>query len=423
MLRLLRILAASVALTAGVTACAKKSSEKAGGDSTESASSTKKTDAADAKASPAADEKSGGSALPQEITLTQAQVEHGKIKWSPVTIGTVNGVASAPAQLEVNEDRTARVGAPARGRVVAVRVRSGDRVGRGQVLVSLQSPDAGMAQADVSKATSAVTSARAQLSYLKAARDRAERLLALKAMPRQDYEKTAADYQFGLATLQQAEAEFRRARNAAQQLGAVTSGSGEIALRSPVAGVVLTRSAVPGSVVEAGAPLVVVTDPSQLWLAINAPEKLSGIFHRGSRLKFTVPAYPTEIFQATIEAVGAGLDSATRTLPIRASVINSAGRLKPEMFATVTVENADGVSAALVPDEAVQLIDGKPTVFLVKPDADGKFKITRREVQIGPRSAGKVAITRGLSSGEIIVTEGAFAVKARFTLGSMQMED
>ena len=60
----------------------------------------------------------------------------------------------------------------------------------------------------------------------------------------------------------QAEAELQRARSSAEQLGAIGSANGEIALQTPLAGVVLARTAVPGTVVEAGAPLVIVTDPT-----------------------------------------------------------------------------------------------------------------------------------------------------------------
>jgi membrane fusion protein, heavy metal efflux system len=231
-------------------------------------------------------------------------------------MGTAAATATVPGQVVPNEDRTARLGAPAGGRVVVVRVSPGDRVRRGDVLVTLQSPEAGAAQSDLSKATAAVASARAQATYARSARERADRLLALKAIPRQDAERAVADDELARATLAQAEAELRRARNAAGQLGAGASATGEIALRSPLAGVVLARTAVPGAVVEAGAPLVVVTDPASLWVTISAPEALAGLFRRGSQLRFTVPAYPADTFAARAGGLHArehlGLEAAVR---------------------------------------------------------------------------------------------------------------
>src|SRR5258705_1306790 len=217
-----------------------------------------------------------------------------------------------------------------------------------------------------------------------------------------------------------ASAELQRARSTAQQLGAAGASSrGEIVLRSPLAGVVLERTAQPGVVVEAGAPLAVVTDPSSLWLQVKAAEAQAGLFQRGGQLAFRVPAYPTERFTARVDAVGAGLDPATRTLGVRAVVANVAGRLKPSMLATVEVQGGSRVVAILLPDGAVQLMEGKPTVFIARPNAKGGARFERRVVELGARSGGQVAITRGLVPGDVVGVGGAFAATARFRKGYM----
>ena len=354
------------------------------------------------------------------IHLSAAQIQHGGVHWGPVTMGSAAGTATVPGEITVNEDRTARLGAPARGRIIAVRVQPGDRVSRGQVLVTMQSADAGMAQSDVSKATAEVTSRRAQAQYGAAARGRAERLLALKAIPRQDYERAVTDDDQARAALQQAEAELRRARSTATLMGAsAISASGEVAVRSPLAGVVLARPAQPGAVVDAGAALVTVTDPTTLWLQVKAPEQLSALFQRGNPLRFNVAAYPGSTFTARTDAIGAGLDPDTRTLTVRGIVANANGRLKPEMLATVLVDGGRTSTAAIVPDAAVQLINQKPVVFVVHPDAKGGARFERREVEVGSRMNGQIAVIHGLTAGDIVVTAGAFAVKAELQKGSM----
>ncbi len=365
-------------------------------------------------------EKNESAATPVSMTFTAEQVRHGAVRWAPVVAGSSAGTATIPGELTANEDRTARLGAPGRGRVLSVRAQPGQQVARGQVLVVLQSAEAGMAQSDVAKASAELTSRRAGAQYAASARARAERLLALKAIPRQEYERAIADDEEARAALAQATAELRRARSAAEQMGAAgASASGEIVLRSPLAGVVLERSAQPGAVVDAGAPLAVVTDLSTLWLQIKAPEAQAGLFRRGGSLGFRVPAYPTDRFTARIDAVGAGLDPATRTLGVRATVANTNGRLKPSMLATVEVEGGARVTAMLLPDDAVQLVDGKPTVFVAYPDAKGGARLERRVVELGARSGGQVAVTRGLSPGDVVVVAGAFAVKAEFQKGAM----
>jgi len=405
----------ALALLLAMAACTGRTSEK--GETTKAAG--------DAQAPV---EGMGGMAMPSgkdsaaapgtEVTLTAAQIRHGGIAWQAVTMGTTSAVVTVPGQLVPNEDRTTRLGAPAPGRVGRVAVRPGDRVARGRVLVTLHSPEAGAAQSDLAKAQAELTSRRAQAGYMKSARDRAERLLALKAIPRQDYERAIADDELARSAVTQAEAELTRARTSAEQLGADASASGEIALRAPFAGVVLDRTAVPGSVIDAGAPLVVVTDPATLWLTVSAPEALAGAFRTGGTIRFTVPAYSAETFTARVEAVGAGLDPGTRTLSVRATVDNRTGRLKPEMLATVAADGGPSVPAALVPDDAVQSSKGKTVVFIARPQPNGAATFARREVEVGSRTDGRAAILRGLAPGDVIVIRGAFAVKAELEKGS-----
>lgn len=356
--------------------------------------------------------------LPPSVTLTAAQIDHGSVKWGAVAMETSSGSAVVPGEVTPNEDRTARLGAPARGRVISVPVRPGDRVARGQALVTMQSPDVGMAQSEISKAEAELASRRAEAQYANAARGRAERLLALKAIPRQDYERSVADDEHARASLAQAEAELRRARATGDQLSAGREANGEVVLRAPFAGVVLARTAVPGTVVDAGAPLIVVTDASSLWLSINAPETMAALFHRGGRLRFAVPAYPIDTFTARVDAVAAGLDPETRTLSVRAAIANSA-KLKAQMLANVLVEGGGNVPAAFVPDDAVQLLQGKPNVFLARPDGKGGAQFERREVVLGSRAGGRVAVLRGLNAGDLVALSGAFAVKAAFQKATM----
>ncbi|MEO8578278.1 MAG: efflux RND transporter periplasmic adaptor subunit, partial [Gemmatimonadales bacterium] len=194
-----------------------------------------------------------------EIRLTPAQVEHGGVRWESVSSTSMTSRAEIPGHLAPDEDRTARLGAPAQGRLVAVHVRFGDQVSRGQPLVTLQSPQAGTARADYAKAVAALRSSRAAAAYSRAAADRAENLLVAKAMARQEVERARADNELAQSSLSQAEAEVARARAEMTQLG--VSANGTMVMRSPLSGIVLSRDAVPGAVVDAGAPLVTVSDP------------------------------------------------------------------------------------------------------------------------------------------------------------------
>lgn len=165
--------------------------------------------------------------------------------------------------------------------------------------------------------------------------------------------------------------------------------------------------------------MVVVTDPAILWLTIDAPEQFAALFRVNDRLRFEVPAYPAATFVARVASIGAGLDPNTRTLPVRGVVANTDARLKPEMLANVLVSGGDAAPAVILPDDAVQLLENTPTVFLARPDGRGGAAFTRRSVEILSRTGGHVAISKGLAPGDIVVSAGAFAVKAEFARGSM----
>jgi cobalt-zinc-cadmium efflux system membrane fusion protein len=152
---------------------------------------------------------------------------------------------------------------------------------------------------------------------------------------------------------------------------------------------------------------------------VNAPEKLASLFRVGGMLHFTVPAYPADKFDARVTAVGAALDPDSRTLLVRATVLNGNQKLKPEMLASVSVEGQGQTAVPVVPEGAIQLLDGRPTVFIAKPNNLGGATFVRRSVEIGTRTGSTVAVIRGLAAGELIVTVGAYSVKAEIQKGSM----
>jgi membrane fusion protein, heavy metal efflux system len=305
--------------------------------------------------------------------------------------------------------------------VLDVRVQPGQRVSAGQALVTLQSQEASAVRADFDKAMAELNSRRAGATYARAARERAERLLEAKAISRQELERAHADDELARASLSQAEAEVQRARAGMSQLG-VGSANGTMVIASPLSGIVLSREAVPGSIAEAGAPLVTVTDPGTLWLEVSVADRAASSLATGSRVRFAVPAFPADTFDARVTSVGGALDPSTRTVPVRARVPNRAGRLRPAMFATVWIEGAAQQAAVSVPEGAVQMLDERPVVFVATPDAKGGARLERRNVTLGGTVGGRAQVLTGITAGETVVTDGAFAVKSEFSRAKMAKE-
>jgi cobalt-zinc-cadmium efflux system membrane fusion protein len=367
---------------------------------------------------PAADSAQPPSLDQRNLTMTRDQIQRGGIQWQPVRATTMSEAIEIPGQLAPNEDRTARLGAPARARVITMHVRIGDRVSRGQPLVTLQSEQASAARAEYAKAVAEQNAHETAARYARTALERAERLLEFKAVSRQDVERARVENDEAESARVQAQAEVERARDTLTHLG-VSEQTGEMVVRAPIAGIVLNREAVPGSVVDAGASLVAVTDLTTLWLDIAATERVAPLLQRGAQVRFTVPELLPQTFDATIENVGAALDPATRTLPVHAVVRNPTSRLRPAMFATVTLTVGQPRTGVMIPDSALQLLDERPVVFVAQTNGTGGARFERRDVEVGARTGAEIQIVRGLSAGDVVVTEGAFAVKSEFARSKM----
>lgn len=376
----------------------------------------------DAKEKPAAPDSMAGmpgmaAATPTEVTLTADQIAHGGVRWGPVATGSIADTVDLPGHLVANDDQTARVSPSVRGRVTDVRANLGDAVTRGQVLIVMQSEEAAARRADVASAQASVTDRQAALTYATSARQRAERLLALKAEPAQDVEHARADEATAQAALTQAEAALAHAQTALSVLD-VNPTSGLVEVKSPISGIVITRDVVVGAVLDAGMPAIVVTNPATLWLEFGAPEDVAARLAPGRTVHFDVASIPAHK-EGRILRVSGVLDPTTRLITVRAAVANSSGVLKPEMFATVHVEKGGAADGIAVPYDAVQLIDQKPVVFIAAPDKQGGAKFTRRDVETGTTTGGRTRITSGLNPDDVVVTAGAFAVKAVLTHTSM----
>ena len=355
------------------------------------------------------------------VRFSAAQVQHGGVRWSPVTTEAVVPTIELPGQLIPDEDHTSRLAAPVEGRVMSVSVRVGDHVRRGQTLVVLASAGGSAARADLAKGQSEVASRRSSLAYARTARERAERLLEAKAGSRQDLDRARADEELAQSAFTAAQAELTRAQAVARQLG-VSGPSDNVTLSSPLAGVVIARDAAPGSVVTPGGPLVTVTDISRLLLEVAAPDHATQTLRPGAQVRFTVSALPARTFEARITSVGGSLDAQTRTLPVRASVANSTGVLRPNMFATVFLEAGSETTALRVPDAAVVLVDEQPAVFVAAPEPGGGARFERRRVELGRKQGGRTLVTGGIRAGENVVTEGAFAIKSQLERAKMPSE-
>ena len=180
------------------------------------------------------------------------------------------------------------------------------------------------------------------------------------------------------------------------------------AIRAPFSGVVIRVAAAPGDVVEAGSELFSVADLSTVYVQAQVYEKDLGQVHAGQTASISIDSYPGEHFTGQVASISDLIDPQTRTATVRCQVANPGARLKLDMLASVQFPTAMKRSVLSVPEDAVQDIEGKPTVFV--RTSPSQFSV--RQVETGSSGNGRIEILRGLKEGEPVVSKGAFAVKS-----------
>lgn len=299
------------------------------------------------------------------------------------------GLLRLPGRLIWNEEKTVRVFPQLGGRVQSIAVDVGAAVKIAQPLATLSSPEYGQALADARKAR-----ADAQVAALGLERNRLLREAGVVA------EK---DWQQAEATAIAAKAEAERATRRLAGLGG--EGDGAYVLRAPLAGVVVERNLNPGMEFrpeQSGAPLFVVTDPSSLWIQVDAGEADLAKLKKGEPLLIESKQYPGERFKGVIRHVADFVDPNTRTIKVRGEVPNADRRLKGEMFVNALVELAP-TPALRAPATAVFLFGNKRYVFV--EEAPGRYR--RQAVDAGAERDGMIDLMSGVNEGDKVVTEGS----------------
>lgn len=341
------------------------------------------------------------------LELSEGSTTLAHLQTDRVAFRSIRTVLKAQAgKILANENRLAHLSARVPGRIVAVYGNLGDRVKEGDRLLLFDSLAFGDAQLDYRKA-------RTALGVTRKALERATALLDRGAIGAGEHQRREADYENARAVLDEAEESLHllgMTEREIQRLAAKTLPHAEVAqvsLRAPFTGDVIERNATIGEVVNPNTMLFTVADLSTVWVRADFPEQQAGRLRTGLTMEVQVSAYPDTMFQGAITYVGAVIDPTTRTVMARADVANLDGRLRPEMFAEVTVVT-DEQSVLSLPRAAVQQVGSRTLAFVVR----GPRRFESREVTLGQASHEYIQVVTGLEAGDEVVTQGSYALKS-----------
>jgi multidrug efflux system membrane fusion protein len=303
-------------------------------------------------------------------------------------------VAVAPAQVEsvpqylpaigtLAAVREVTVAPEVAGRVTQIFFEAGARVAAGDSLVQLNDR--------TERADLQALKAQARLAELNLARSK--ELLERQAAAKATVDQLQAQLDEVNANIQKTEAQI-----------------GYKLIRAAFDGVLGIRQVDIGQFLNAGTPVVTLTDLSRLYVNFTLPEQARRQIAVGQAVEITNDAFPGRIFAARVTAIEPQVNVETRAIKVQATMDNPEQLLFPGMFANVRVVLPPKEDAITIPETAVDFTLYGDSVFVIReekaPDGGTVLKAVRTPVKTGDRFEGRVVVASGLEAGERVAASG-----------------
>ncbi|MCG8421003.1 MAG: efflux RND transporter periplasmic adaptor subunit [Proteobacteria bacterium] len=305
----------------------------------------------------------------------------------------------------------ADIGAAIAGRVVAPPgglPRPGQAVRSGELLATIApipaAPEAGV------RANLAVVEAETRVQGARAALERAERLIADRAISQREVDDARRELRVAEESVQAA----RRARDFFS--GAASGrGGGTYRVATPISGVIVDVRATAGKSVTSGEQLFRVVDLSELWIRARVPEQQASRLRSDQDASFKLPGLdswlPLDVTgddaSASVVTIGRTVNRPTRTVDVIYALRQPDERLRVGGMVRVGVPTGAPWQGVVVPRGAVLEDDGRAVVYV---QVEGEA-FEERTVRLGPRSRTRVGIERGIDANERVVTYGANVIR------------
>jgi multidrug efflux system membrane fusion protein len=187
-------------------------------------------------------------------------------------------------------------------------------------------------------------------------------------------------------------------------------------IRAPFGGVLGIRQVDVGRYVGPGTAIVTLTDLDRLYVNFNLPEHRRASIAIGLPVEIRGDAFPERTFQAELTTIEPQIDPQTRAIKLQATLVNPEHLLQPGMFVRARAILPPQGDAVTLPETAVDYTTYGESVFLIQEDGKDdagqpRYKAVQSFVDVGARYQGKVAITKGVQAGDLVVNGGQIRVQ------------
>lgn len=347
------------------------------------------------------------------IKLTPAQIKQAGIESEVIKHRPVLQTSIAPGTVAFNTYKLADITTLVDGVVHARHVRLGDKVKKGQKLVTLTSPALAQSEADYLRAAATHRKTRLGLQRIKT-------LAKENIVSQARLQQATSLYQAAHANLAAARAALSSYSLSAEKIETLMNSSqyGQLTLDAPSSGTIVADDFRLGQHIAAGTRLMQIVDESTVWVEVKLPQsQMEGITTGRSAMVSTKGN--TRHYQARVINIHHQLDKTTRTAGVRLEVENPEDALHPGMFVNAEIATGAGEESLLLPEAAIQRQGSELIVFV--EEEPGHFE--RREVRVGKASMGVVPIIEGLKAGESVVVKGAFVLVSELAKSGFEVHN
>lgn len=263
------------------------------------------------------------------------------------------------------------------GTIESVHFQEGQKVEKGDLLIRL----------DDTKLQAQLAQVEADLAQLKLDYQMDSKLFEQATISRQVFD--------------QSKAKLTRAR-ATHQLRSRELQDTEI--RAPFAGVLGSRDVSVGQVISPQLDLTYLVKLNPIDIEFRIPERFVSKVRIGQNIVVSARAWPGEQFSGKVHFIASYVDPRTRTVQVKAEILNADSRLKPGMFCEAFLEMERVENAILIPETAIFRVLNSREASVYSISSDNNIEMTT--VEVGRRMAGIVQIISGLSIGDKVIVEG-----------------
>ncbi|MFQ5582504.1 MAG: efflux RND transporter periplasmic adaptor subunit [Mariprofundaceae bacterium] len=334
------------------------------------------------------------------VKLTPTQIRQAGLQTAAIKLQPKPETIRAPGSVAFNAYRLSDVTSLVDGLIHARHARLGDKVKKGQKLVTLMSTALAQAQADF---------LRAEAEHRKSKQEwkRLEGLAAQRIVSQARLQQAESAHQAAHANLAAARAALSAYGLRSKDINALTKRNeyGELLLRAPGGGTVVADDFRIGQHVAAGTLLLQIADEETVWVEVQIPESKLAVVKVGQAASVMFKGSGHH-HTGKVVNIHHQLDLKTRTAGVRLEIENREDELHPGMFVNAEIEAGHGEMVLLLPEQAIQRQGSELIVFV--EEEPGHFE--RREVRVGKSMMGLVPVLEGVKEGESVVIKGAFVL-------------